>query len=238
MAEAYPQLQVELLASELASGLAGPARDALHAGLTELGIRVREGVRVTELAADAAVLDDGERVPAHVSVLAGGFVAQPLAAAFGLATRSDGRLHADEHLRALGTENIFLAGDLAAPPRAAIGSGLDSTRMACATAMPLGAHVADQIARKLRGRPLVPFRYGYLIQCISLGRKNGLVAFVDSDDRPSGRVIRGRTAAMIKESICRFVIGGLKLERLFAGAYAWPHALRAAPTRAPEQLQG
>jgi NADH dehydrogenase FAD-containing subunit len=233
-------LHVELLASELALGLSGPARDALLAGLHKLSVHVREGVRVSELTGSAVRLADGSQLASRVSVLATGFGIQPLGAAFGLPTRADGRVCVDEHLRVQGSTNVFVAGDIAAPPRATIGAGLgaaDTTRMACATAMPLGAHAADQIARRLRGRSLVPYHFGYLIQCISLGRKSGVVAFVDSDDRPSGRVIGGRAAAMIKESICRLVIGGLRLERLLAGAYAWPRPRRRARTSVAQLTQ-
>jgi NADH:ubiquinone reductase (H+-translocating) len=240
IAEAYPELHVELLAQELALGLSGPARDALLAGLTKLGVRVREGVRVSELTESEVRLEDGSQLATRLSVLATGFGIQPLGASFGLPTRADGRVCVDEHLRVQGSPNVFVAGDLAAPPRAAIGTGLgtaDSTRMSCATAMPLGAHAADQIARQLRGRSLVPYRFGYLLQCISLGRKSGVVAFVDSDDRPSGRVISGRTAAMIKESICRVVMGMLRLERLFAGAFAWPQPRRLAQPSSPRLTQ-
>jgi NADH dehydrogenase FAD-containing subunit len=116
---------------------------------------------------------------------------------------------------------VFAVGDFAAPPAETVGSGMRSTRMGCVDAMPLGAHAADQVARLLTHTPLRPFHFDYMIQCISLGRRRGVVLFVDRDDRPTGRVIRGRVAALVKEAICRFVIGGLRMERLMAGLYAW-----------------
>jgi NADH dehydrogenase len=237
LADAYPRLRVELIGREFAQGLEGPVRDALRAGLVALGVHLREGVRVVELSADEVLLEDGSRLPAKVSVLASGFVATPLGPGFALPTRDDGRIAVDEHLRVPGLAKVFVAGDLAAPPMAAIGTGLGTTtRMACATAMPLGAHAADQVVRMLRGKPLVPYRFGYVLQCISLGRNDGVVAFVDSDDQPSGRMIRGRPAALIKESICRFVIGSLRLERWLAGVYAWPRGRRTHDKATAEQL--
>jgi NADH dehydrogenase FAD-containing subunit len=237
LADAYPRLRVELIACEFAQGLEGPIRDALRAGLVALGVHLREGVRVIGLSADEVLLEDGSRLPTKVGILASGFVATPLGPGFLLPTRDDGRIAVDEQLRVPGLPNVFVAGDLAAPPSAAIGTGLSTTRMACATAMPLGAHAADQVVRMLHGKPLLPYRFGYALQCISLGRKDGVVAFVDTDDRPSGRIIRGRPAALIKESICRVVIGSLRLERWRAGIYAWPRARRTRDNATAEQLQ-
>ncbi|MET0385312.1 MAG: FAD-dependent oxidoreductase, partial [Polyangiales bacterium] len=230
VAEAYPQLQVELLTQQLAEGLTDAARAVLAAELRALGVTIREAVRVERLEETGARLADGSFIPAAVSVIASGFTPTPLPAAESLARSETGRVLVDEHLRVLvstasGPEplpNVFAAGDFAQPPAATIGSGLHTTRMGCVDAMPLGAHAADQVARVIAGETLRPFHFNYVIQCISLGRHRGAVVFVDRDDRATGRVIRGRVAALIKEGICRFVIGGLRLERLAAGFYAWP----------------
>jgi NADH dehydrogenase len=61
------------------------------------------------------------------------------------------------------------------------------------------------------------------MQCISVGRRQGVVAFVDRDDRASGRLLTGRTGALVKELVCRFGMGSIWLERRFAGLYAWLH---------------
>ena len=52
--------------------------------------------------------------------------------------------------------------------------------------------------------------------------------FVDADDRPSGRLVRGRKGALIKEGICRMVIGAIRLERWLPGLYSWPRAAASA----------
>jgi NADH dehydrogenase FAD-containing subunit len=222
LAESHPRLRVVLLCDELAHGLAGPARDALRRALARARVELREQVRVRALAANGVHLQSGQHEAFALSVFAAGFTPAALGPAFALPQSSDGRVAVDTYLRPQGVEDVFVAGDLAAPPAETIGNGLRSTRMACASAMPLGAHAADQVARLLRGRALQPYHFTYFIQCISVGRKQGLVAFVDADDRPTGRVIEGRQAALIKELICRFVLGAIRLERWFAGLYAWP----------------
>jgi NADH dehydrogenase FAD-containing subunit len=123
--------------------------------------------------------------------------------------------------------DVFAAGDCAAPPESSVGQGAATTRMGCASAMPMGAHVADQVVRLFQGRPLMPYHFHYMIQCISVGRRRGVIAFVDADDQPTGRVVRGRRGALIKELVCRFVLTALRLERLMAGLYAWPGQARA-----------
>lgn len=46
------------------------------------------------------------------------------------------------------------------------------------------------------------------------------------DDRPDGRVLTGRSAVLVKESVCRFVIGMLRAERTLGGAFRWPKGPR------------
>jgi NADH dehydrogenase len=240
IAEAHPSLRVALVAGQLAPQLAGPAQDALRAALGALHVEVLEGRAVAELEPDALRFTDESRLPCAVSVLAAGFVPSCPAAGLGLPAAPDGRVSVDEQLRVCGLSNVFAVGDMAAPPESSVGSGLATTRMGCVSAMPMGAHAADQVTRLFRRQALLPYRFHYFVQCISVGRRQGLLLFVDADDKPTGRVLRGRRGALMKELICRFVIGAIRLERSFAGLYAWPG--RPSPLRlpgfAPNQLPG
>lgn len=222
IAEEHPHLCVEMFTSELAPALAGPGRDAIAQALSKLGVIVRAGQRVVELEAHGLRLADGSRIPVAISVLAAGLQPAELPAGLGLPRDGHGRVPVDEQLRVIGLDDVFAAGDLAAPPAHCVGSGLLSTRMGCATAMPLGAHAASQVSRLFAGEELVPYHYAYTAQCISVGRRQGVVVAVDADDRPTGRVLTGRGGALVKELICRLVIGAIRLERMFAGLYSWP----------------
>jgi NADH dehydrogenase FAD-containing subunit len=86
----------------------------------------------------------------------------------------------------------------------------------------MGAHAADQVVRLLSNQPLAPYSFRYAAQCVSIGRRRAVALFVDADDRPTGRLVRGRRAALIKEGICRMVVGALRLERWLPGLYTWP----------------
>jgi len=235
IAEAYPHLDVELVCTQFAPGLDAAARDTLTSELRAVGVRVCEGPQVQRIEAAGLRFEDGSWRDAALCVLASGFAPAALPGASALPLAPDGRVLVDADLRVRGLSNVFAAGDFAAPDAEAIGSGVRTTRMGCASAMPLGAHAADQALRLVRGEPLVPFHFNYMIQCISVGRRRGVVLFVDRDDRPTGRAITGRSAALIKEAICRFVIGGLRLERWLSGAYAWP--ARRSPAILPARSE-
>jgi NADH dehydrogenase FAD-containing subunit len=240
IAEARRTLRVALVTSELLPQLEGPARDAVRQALGALGVEIREGCRVAALEHDALRFADGSRWPVALSVLASGFVPAAQANELGLPASSDGRVAVDEYLRVRGLDNVFAVGDLAAPPAESVGSGLATTRMGCVSAMPMGAHAADQVLRLRNGQALLPFGFRYFVQCISLGRRRGVIVSVDADDRPTGRRLRGARAALVKELVCRFVLSAIRLERLFPGLYAWPgrRSLPRLPRISANQLPG
>jgi hypothetical protein len=99
----------------------------------------------------------------------------------------------------------------------AAASGL---RMACATAMPTGAYVADRLA----GHAEDAFRFAYVLRALALGPRRGLVQRVDADDRPT-RASGGVIAGWAKRGILRATMLAHHLER-HAIPYVWP---RGAP---------
>jgi NADH dehydrogenase FAD-containing subunit len=220
IAEARPELRVTMVAQTLGAGLSDEARAYVRATLAELGVELREGVSVTRVEPDAVLVDAHERVRASIAIWAGGFTAR--SAASGLPLAADGRILVDDRLAVPGLRGVWACGDGASPPR-----GLEFARMACATAMPMAAHAADNVARVLRERDARPWRFGFFGKCISLGRRRAVVQATDARDAPTGHVYTARTAAMIKEAICRFVIGSLRFERRWAGTYRWPRSVRA-----------
>ena len=90
--------------------------------------------------------------------------------------------------------------------------------MACATALPTGAHPARAVLADLRGEEPTPLRYRFFLQCISLGRRDGLVQLVHADDSPGRQIIIGRAAASAKEAVVRSTIRTLRLAVRHPGA--------------------
>lgn len=211
LADAHPHLAISLHGEVLGAGWDEGARAAAREGLAALGVAVHEGARV-------------DCVDADLVVPATGFTVSPLACVSGLPVDAHGRLIVDETLRVPGHPEIVGAGDAVATPSACVLGPVERLRMGCATAMPLGAHAADVVVAAVRGEPPRAFRFGFVIQCVSLGRRRGLIVRVDHGDRPIGRLITGRTGALVKELVCRMVIGTIRLERALPGIYTWPGA--------------
>jgi NADH dehydrogenase len=219
IAESRPDLRVALITGgSLGEGLSAAGADAVSAALAALGVELREQTRLARVSRLSIETSRGEVVPSDVTVWCGGFTPNPIAVHSGMPTTREGRLAVDPYLRSFGAPEIFGAGDgvaIAAAEAAHI-------RMGCVTAFPLGATAADNIVRTIEGRSLTPFGFGFYAQCISLGRKRGLIQRVTSDDRPIERVITGRLGARVKEAVCKFTIAALAMERMFAGTYSWP----------------
>lgn len=148
---------------------------------------------------DGVVLADGNSVRVDAVLWSTGFRVPSLAREAGLAVDGHSRVLVDDTLRSLSHPDIYAVGDAAAVP----GPDGKKLRMACATAIPTGRHAADAIASRLRGRSAASFRFRYLLQCLSLGRRDGVIQFVNADDSPRNGVFTGRAAALLKETIVR-----------------------------------
>ena len=68
-------------------------------------------------------------------------------------------------------------------------------RMGCAVALPLGGQAAETLLASLRGTALPVLSIGFVIQCISLGRKKGYIQVVRNDDTPRALHVRWAVAA-------------------------------------------
>ncbi len=226
IAERQPQARVTLLsAGPILPGLPPSARSSIGATVARLGVVVRENARVAEVLADRVELQDGQFVPCEVTVWAASFSVPQLARISGLAVDEIGRLRVDEYLQSLDYPDIIGAGDAVRPP-ASVGGHL---RMGCAVAIPLGGHAADTALAHLRGTAPGPLDVGFLIQCISLGRKKGYIQLVRADDTPRRFHLAGRIGAFVKERVCRMVISGPRREACKPGSYLSP----AGPHRQP-----
>ncbi|MFI9029103.1 NAD(P)/FAD-dependent oxidoreductase [Streptomyces sp. NPDC053560] len=204
LAEARPGWRVRLLtAGVLGAGLSARGRDHVRAVLGRLGVHTEEGHRVTD-GTDADVL-----------VWAGAMVpATGLARAAGLAVEESGRIAVDAALRSRSHPDIYVAGDAAAAHAPAAGA----LRMACATALPTGSHVATALLAEARGTEPPPLTYRFFVQCVSLGRRDGLIQAVRADDTPYERILTGRAAARTKETVVRSAYAVLRLARRRPGA--------------------
>ncbi|MET7770720.1 FAD-dependent oxidoreductase [Nocardia sp. NPDC005366] len=200
LAESRPDSRVLLLSAEEPAGwMSDRARAYVRRTLERLGVEISSGAKVAEVLATGVRLVDGTVIEAATTIWTTGFGVPDLAARAGLAVDGRGRVRTDATLRSLSHPNIYAAGDSAV----VAGPGDRELRMACATALPTGKYVADAIAARLRGGQPREFRFRYVLQCLSLGRRAGLIQFLNADDTPARMVLTGRTGAWVKERIVR-----------------------------------
>jgi NADH:ubiquinone reductase (H+-translocating) len=197
LAESFPALRVRLVSPrEPGVWLSRKGRSYLHRVFDDLGIDLRTGGRVTSVERDLLTTDEGGTVPFDLCVWAGGFSVTSLARESGLAVNADGRVLVDSTLASTSHPDVYAIGDAAA----VAGDWGEQLAMGCRTGGFTGPHVADVIAAQLTGRSPQKFSFRYLHECISLGRRQGLVQFLHRDQRPTNRVLTGRAAVLYKNA--------------------------------------
>ncbi|MFA3877402.1 NAD(P)/FAD-dependent oxidoreductase [Streptomyces sp. MMCC 100] len=206
IAETRPDLDVTLTASGgLGDWLSPKGRRHLRKVFGTLGITVHENAAVTTVAADHVVTADGTAVPADVTVWTTGFAVHPMAKATTLDVTGTGRIVVDGTMRSVSHPDVYAVGDAAL----AAGPGDKPLRMSCASGVPSAWQAADAIAARLTGRKLPEVTPRYFNQCISLGRRQGLIQYVTADDRAVRAALTGRLAAVYKELVCRSAAWGV-----------------------------
>ncbi|AEY90580.1 NAD(P)/FAD-dependent oxidoreductase [Streptomyces olivaceoviridis] len=206
IAEARPDLDVALAArGGLGDWLSAKGRAHVRKVLAGLGVTVHEHTTVTAVAADHVTTADGASVPAAVTVWTTGFAVHPIARATGLEVTGTGQIVVDRSMRSVSHPDVYAVGDAALVR----GPGDKPLRMSCASGVPTAWQAADAIAARLTGGklPKVPLRY--FNQCISLGRKEGLIQYVTADDRAVRAALTGRIAAVYKELVCKGAAWGV-----------------------------
>ncbi|GEJ99384.1 NAD(P)/FAD-dependent oxidoreductase [Streptomyces sp. 1-11] len=200
IAEARPDLDVALAArGGLGDWLSPKGRRHLREVFGRLGITAHENAAVTAVEADRVLTADGGAIPAAVTVWTTGFAVHPIAKATTLEVTDTGRIVVDGTMRSVSHPDVYAIGDAAL----AMGPGGKPLRMSCASGVPSAWQAADAVVARLTGGglPDVPLRY--FNQCVSLGRREGLIQYVTADDRSVRAALTGRFAAVYKELVCK-----------------------------------
>lgn len=233
IAESHPHLSVNLATGGQVGADLSPAGERyLRTTLRELQIHCYEETTIAHLEANQAIAASGETIPFSLCIYAAGFAVSALAEQAGIAVNSRKQIVVDAYLRSRSHPSIYAVGDAAAFAT----SAPIKLRMACATALPMAAHAADNLARELGGKALKPFQFGYLVRCISLGRQRGLLQFTDTLDQPQQRILTGRLGAWAKMGILWFVMWTLRMERRYS-VYRWSQAHSALPEASHQVAQ-
>jgi NADH dehydrogenase FAD-containing subunit len=200
IAEAHPDLDVALAAhGGLGGWLSTKGQGHLRKVFGKLGITVLEHTDVIAVEADRLATADGRFVPAAVTVWTTGFAVHPIAQATTLKVTGTGQIVVDGTMRSLSHPDVYAIGDAAM----AMGPGDKPLRMSCASGIPMAWQAADSLAARLTGGKLPKTPLRYFNQCISLGRKEGVIQYVTADDRAVRAALTGHLAAVYKELVCK-----------------------------------
>ncbi|UBU15439.1 NAD(P)/FAD-dependent oxidoreductase [Nonomuraea gerenzanensis] len=206
IAEARPDLRVALAASGALGGWLSPkGRAHLRKVFGRLGITAHEHTTVAAVEPDRVTTADGTAIPAAVTVWTAGFAVHPIAAATALELAANGQIVVDDTMRSVSHPDVYAIGDAAR----VMGPGDKPLRMSCASGLPTAWQAADAIAARLTGGKLPHAPLRYFNQCVSLGRKEGLIQYVTADDRAVSAALTGRFAAVYKELVCKGAAWGV-----------------------------
>ncbi|MEV6693119.1 FAD-dependent oxidoreductase [Micromonospora sp. NPDC051196] len=216
IAETRPDLDVAIATrGGLGDWLDERARQHLWDVFDRLGITVHEHTDITRVEASGAVTGTNGLIAAQVTVWSAGFAVPSIAAATALRVAPTGQIVVDATMRSVSHPDVYAVGDAAL----AEGPGGKPLRMSCASGVPTAWQAADAITARLTGRPVRKIPIRYFNQCISLGRRDGIIQWVTADDRARAVHFRGRLAARYKEIVCR------------GAAWAVTHPTLMLPTR-------
>jgi NADH:ubiquinone reductase (H+-translocating) len=191
-------------------------RKSVAKRLTKLGVTIVDGpeAKVTAVHARSVSLADGRELRSALTIWTAGFSVPNLAARSGLATDAMGRLLTDETLTSIDNPYIVAAGDASAPSDTPL-------RMSCQAALPLGAQAANTVLSRIAGTEPKVVNQAFTGQCVSLGRKAGVIQIARPNDEVLPLFIGGRSAATIKEAVCKGTISFLTKEARKPGSYFW-----------------
>jgi NADH:ubiquinone reductase (H+-translocating) len=198
IAESFPGLRVRLVSrTEPGAWLSERARRHLSDAFDRLHVEVLAGSEIVNVTDGTLATADGPDIAYDVCVWAGGFAVPSLAHDAGLAINAQGRVLVDETLRSVSHPEVYAVGDAAAaagPWGAALAYG-------CRSGGFTGPYVADAITDRLAGETPRPFRFRYFHECVSLGRKDALIQFLNADETPHRFVLTGRGAVRYKNIV-------------------------------------
>ena len=186
----YHQLATEsarVVIVEMGKEVLTPFKDNLRAyaneELKQRRVEVRLGEAVTEVGPTFVCLGSGEEIKTHTLIWAACVRANPLADVLGLPQGHGGRIKLNVDLSVPEHPEIFVVGDMGE----VVSEGKVLPQLG-SVAMQSGAHVAQQISRRLAGEPTQPFKYWDKGFMATIGRGAAVVEF------PNQRTLQGRLA--------------------------------------------
>ena len=161
-------------AASVAPDLGPDARAHVERAFASLGIEAHTGASVTAIQPTGVALDNGDWIPAAMTIWTGGFRANALAAQLGVPLDDAGRVAVDESLQVKTVAGIFAAGDVARAIADRDGHEVYIAPMSCQCAIPMGEIAGYNAAADLLGMPRRRFAHTDYVTCLDLGPAGAL----------------------------------------------------------------
>ena len=137
------------------NGFSPKAQEYATRVLTQRGVQIRVGTRVTEVGSAHVTFSDGTRIPTHTVIWAGGLTAASLSGNLGIKPGHGGRIEVQPDLSVPGLTGVYALGDFA---NIAGEDGQVLPQLA-SVAEQSGKWCARNILADVAGKPREPFRY-------------------------------------------------------------------------------
>ncbi|TDC22434.1 NAD(P)/FAD-dependent oxidoreductase [Streptomyces sp. 8K308] len=175
--------------------------------LRERGVHVSLGTTVQSVTPDSVSLTDGRTLASRTLIWTAGVAASPLIDSLGCETVR-GRIAANPDFTVPGLDRVLALGDAAAVPDLARGDGAVCAPTAQHAARQ-GRHAAENLAARLRGRPMTSYRHRDLGLVVDLGGREAVSKplGVQLTGFPAQLVARGYHLATLPTSAARFRTG-------------------------------
>ena len=154
-------------AGGLVAGMPPAVRIYTLEKLRKMGVDVRLGAKVSEVTADAVILQGENEIATRTVVWTAGVRGEPLAQLSGIPTRRDGRVPVGETLQVPEHPEVYVIGDLAA-----IQEQERILPMVAQVAIQSGIAAAKNILRQIGHQNPQPFSYTNRGSMITIGRKS------------------------------------------------------------------
>jgi NADH dehydrogenase FAD-containing subunit len=215
---AYPDLDVSIITAEKFGSFKGPRVEAhIRQAFQQQKIGVIENKTVSAVHQGFVELADGSRIPADITIWAGGFRALDMAREAGFNVNHLGQIIVDPFGRSPSHPDVYAVGDSSFP----LEEPGNPMRMSLFTALVRGAHAADNLATHLKGKPQKPLSFAYYGQGIAMG-PNDAVGFLGfPSDKPVGPILRGKLAVHVRNFFVWLIFYFLVIERRFPGTFFW-----------------
>jgi NADH dehydrogenase len=151
---------------QIGAALGDGIRPSIVQASEHLGIEWVLNASVESVDAGGVTLSSGQRIESHTVIWTVGFRASPLTQHVPGTRDRQGRLHVDGHLKVLGQNDIFAAGDVAYAATDTLGN---YAVMSCQHAIALGRYAGNNVAADLLGVAPMAYSQPKYVTCLDLG---------------------------------------------------------------------